>query len=94
MDSISGRYFRSDLDIIRKAVNEINRTMTYDFYVSLDEFYNKINLDPIKSSDRLGWNMDNGLLELEFSTCLTDNDEPCVVIDYSILPKYGFDRIA
>ena len=44
--------------------------------------------------NRLGWNMDDGLLELEFSTCLTDNDEPCVVIDYSILPKYGFDRIA
>lgn len=94
MDYISGRYFRSDLDTIRKVVNELNREMTYQNYISLSEFYNKIGLDPTKNSDRLGWNLDDGLIDLDFSTCLTDDDEPCVVIDYSISPKYEFDRLA
>ena len=94
MDYMSGRYFKSDLDTIRKAINELNREMTYQNYVSLDEFYNKIGLEPIKNSDRLGWNLDNGLIELELSTCLTDEDEPCIVIDYSIAPKYDFDKLS
>lgn len=94
MDYLSGRYFRSDLDIIRKAINELNREMTYQNYVSLDEFYDKIGLEPIKNSDRLGWNLDNGLIELEISTCLTDEDEPCIVIDYSTAPKYDFDKLS
>lgn len=94
MDYISGRYFRSDLDTIRKAINELNREMTYNNYVSLEELYNKIGLDPIKNSSRLGWNLDDGLIELDFSTCLTNEDEPCVVIDYSKPPKYEFDMMA
>lgn len=94
LDNISGRYFRSDLDTIRKAINEINRTLTYDHYISLNEFYTKIGLDTIKNGYLLGWNLDDGLVELELSTCLGDNDEPCVVIDYSVSPKYEFDKFA
>ena len=93
MDYLSGRYFKSDLDVIRKVINELNREMTYQNYVSLDEFYNKLGLEPIKNSSRLGWNLDDGLIELELSTTLTDSDEPCIVIDYNISPKYDFDRL-
>ena len=93
MDSISGRYFRSDLDTIRKVINELNRRMLSQNYVSLDEFYNEIGLDSTKSSSRLGWNIDTGLIELDFNTCLAE-DEPCVVIDYSVSPKYDFDMMA
>ena len=93
MDYISGRYFRSDLDTIRKVVNELNREMTYQNYISLDEFYSRLGLESIKNSSRLGWNLDDGLIELEFSTCLTDEDEPCVVIDHVVAPKYDFDKM-
>ena len=92
-DEISGRYFRSDLDLIRKTINELNREMTYQNYISLDELYNRIGLEPIKNSSRLGWNLDDGLIELELSTCLSDEEEPCIVIDYSVAPKYEFDRL-
>lgn len=92
MDTISGRYFRSDLDTIRKAVNELNREMTYQNYISLNKFYSTIGLDGIKEGDYMGWNIDKGLIELEFDACVTDTDEPCIVIDYNIAPKEGFDR--
>ncbi len=93
MDTISGRYFKSDLDKIRKVVNELNRQMLHQNYVSLDEFYYALGLDTIKNGSLLGWNIDDGLIDLEFDTCLAENDEPCVVIDYSVSPKYDFDKL-
>lgn len=92
MDSWSGRYFRSDLDTIRKAVNELNRSMTYHNYVSLNEYYYAIGLEQVKHGDYMGWNIDRGLIELDFSATITDTDEPCIVISYDIGPKEGYDR--
>ena len=92
-DAISGRYFRSDIDKIRKIVNELNRQMVHQNYISLDEFYYELGLDTIKNGSRLGWNLDDGLIELDFSTCLAENDEPCVVIDYTIAPRYEYDKL-
>lgn len=92
-DSLSGRYFRSDLDTIRKVVNELNRQITHQNYISLNEFYSYIGLDGVKNGDKMGWNIDDGLIELDFSTCLADNDEPCICIDFDRPPKGSFDRI-
>lgn len=92
-DEISGRYFRSDLDHIRRIVNELNRKMTFQDYISLEEFYNNIGLEPTKNSAYLGWNLQKGLIELQFDTCLAENDEPCIVIDYNIAPEYDFDKM-
>ena len=92
MDSISGRYFRSDLDTIRKVVNSLNREMTYQNYISLNKFYSELGLPGIKEGDYIGWNIDRGLIELDFDACITDADEPCIVIDYNITPDKGFDR--
>lgn len=93
MDSISGRYFKSDLDYIKKAVNKLNRDMTLDYYVSLEDFYNEIGLKPTKNSSNLGWNLNDGLIEINISTCLTDDDQPCIVLDYNIAPRYEFDKL-
>ena len=93
-DSISERYFRTDIDKVRKAINELNRRMTIENYISLDEFYYELNLKPMKHADRLGWSIDDGLLEVYFNACMADNDEPCVVLDYNIYPKYGYDKLA
>lgn len=93
MDSFSGRYFRSDIDSIKKAINKINRDLTYDHYVSLNTVYGEIGLDNVKNGELLGWNLDNGLIEPRFDTCLAENDEPCVVIDFYVQPKYDFDKL-
>lgn len=92
-DSISERYFRSDLDKIRKIINELNRKMLTENYISLDDFYYEIGLKPMKHADRLGWSIDDGLIELYANAILAENDEPCIVLDYNIYPKYGFDML-
>lgn len=91
-DSFSGRYFKCDIDQIRKAVNIINRALLVDNYVSLNDFYDEIDLDNTKMGNELGWSIDQGLLEVYFSSQLTENDEPCVVLNYSVVPRYGYDE--
>lgn len=90
MDSISGRLFRSDIDKIRKIVNELNRQLLNSQYISLQDFYNEIGLKPTKNSDDLGWNLDDGLIDVSFSSCITDDDEPCIVVDYMVAPRYEY----
>ena len=82
-----------DVDTIKKAINTINRRLTYENYVSLNELYSEIGLDSVKNGDLIGWNLDQGLIEPTFDTCLAENDEPCVVIDYYVAPRYDFDKL-
>lgn len=89
-DATSGRYFRTNTTKIEKAVNEINRRMVYDMYVSLNDFYELIGIPCIKMGDDLGWNLDQGIVEYQPSTQLSEDNEPCLVIDFNIAPKYDY----
>jgi hypothetical protein len=91
-DAISGRYFKSDIDKLKKAENELNRRMRDEMYISLNEFYYEIGLNPTKIGDDLGWNIDHGYIELNFSSQLTDDGNPCLVIDYQVTPRYEYNR--
>lgn len=91
-DAVSGRYFRSDIDIIKKAINEINRNMLTDMYVSLNDFYYEIGLDNTKLGDDLGWNVNEGLIDLDFSSQLATDGTPCLVIDYCVAPRYDYHK--
>lgn len=93
MDAMSGRYFKSDIDLIKRIVNELNRKLVYENYISLNEFYGEIGLDYVKNGELVGWNINSGLIEPTFSTCLTDDNQPCVVIDFLVSPRYDFDKI-
>lgn len=89
-DALSGRYFKSDRDTIIRAVNELNRRMRDEMYVSLNDFYYEIGLDSTKMGDMLGWNIDRGYIELDFSSHLDANGNPCLVIDYQVAPVYEY----
>ena len=83
-DSTSGRYFRSTINDIDKAVNELNKQMMNDMCIRLNDFYNEIGLDRIKIGEDLGWNIDKGLIEVHYDSTIADNDEPCIVLDYEL----------
>lgn len=89
-DVLSGRYFKSDKDTITRAVNDLNRRMRDEMYISLNDFYYEIGLDSIKMGDMLGWNIDRGYIELDFSSHLDAKGNPCLVIDYQIAPTYDY----
>lgn len=89
-DMLSGRYFKSDIDRIKKAVNVLNHQMLRDGYVSLNDFYYEIGLNNTKMGDDLGWNSDRGLIDLNFSSQLADDGSPCLVLDFTISPKHDY----
>lgn len=89
-DVISGRYFKSDRDTISRIVNELNRQMRDEMYVTLNDFYYELGLDGTKMGDDLGWNIDKGYIELNFSSHLDANGTPCLVIDYQVAPVYDY----
>lgn len=94
-DPISGRYFQSSIDKIKRAENELNKQMLHDIsgYVSLNEFYDELGLDHTSVGDDLGWNV-NKLIDISFSSQLNDNGEPSVVLDYLVAPQYDFYKFS
>lgn len=92
-DIVSGRYFKSDVDKIRKAENTLNKKLMNDMYCSLNEFYDLIGLPFTQMGFELGWNVNDSLVEIEFSTQLSEDDTPCVVIQYSVLPKCDYQHL-
>ena len=93
MDSYSGRYFKSNMEFIKRIVNELNRRLVYENYISLNEFYGELGLDNVKNGELVGWNLDSGLIDPTFSTCLTEDGQPCLVLDFTIDPKYDYDKL-
>ena len=76
------RFFKSDMESLRKAENKINRDVNNHLYVTLDEFYDIVGLPHTSESDRKGWDSETGLMELHFTTVLMDAT-PCLAFDYN-----------
>lgn len=89
-DGASGRYFMFDIENLKRIVNEINYKLTSEHYISLNEFYYEIGLKPTDTGYNLGWNIEDGLLDIRFSSSLTENDEPCLVLSYNVSPRYEY----
>jgi hypothetical protein len=90
-DSMSGRFFISEVEKINKAVNEINAQVNKYYSASLSDFYDKIGLDTTEFSNSVGWNTDE-LLEVSFIATLLSNNKPAIQISYNKNPISGYDR--
>lgn len=87
-DAVSGRYFRSDIETVRKIINDINQRRISDMWIDLNDLYYELNLDVVSIGSVLGWDIDTPL-EASFSTQLSPKGEPCLVIDYSVVAREG-----
>ena len=92
-DAYTGRYFESDMETVRKAVNDTNHQVLNDFYASLSDFYDRIGLTKTELSEEMGWNTDK-LLELDYSAVLADDGRPCISISFNIAPIRGYHRLS
>jgi hypothetical protein len=92
-DAVSGRYFKSDMNKIKSAVNEINKTLLDDMYISLNEFYDEIGLPHTSLGNQLGWNVNKGLIDIYFSSQITEDGTPCLVLNHDKAPEYGYSSL-
>ncbi len=90
LESTSGRYFKSDVESIRRDINELNRQMQTTLYITLNDLYSQLGLRPVDGTvgETMGWCIDTGLIDVAFDACVADDGSPCLVIDYISSPQY------
>lgn len=91
-DLMSGRYFQSSVEEIKKAENETNFEIVNHMYASLSSFYDKIGLPSTGFSDDVGFNTDNRC-EVSFTTTMSSDDRPCIAIDFHYTPVHDYARL-
>lgn len=94
-DVYSGRYFASDIEKVRKAVNDANVELFADLRLSLNDMYYALGLTPIRAGADLGWNMNDAMdslkdypIEARFSSHLSEENTPCLAIEFHPQPYY------
>lgn len=78
----TGRYFSCDMETLRRSQNELNQKLFSQDYATMDDFYYMIGLKPTTYSGNIGWKVGK-LLDLQFSTVLTDDGRPCLTFEYN-----------
>lgn len=93
-DYLSGRYFTSDIDVIKRAQNNVNEQMLCGAFgqASLNDFYNELGLEPIGIGDDLGWYVGN-MIKVRISSQIAPDDRPCIVLGHEHIPTYDYDRV-
>lgn len=85
-DALSGRYFKSDMESIRRLQNDFNWSiLNHEMYKPLNDFYEHLGLEGTEVGRIMGWTIDSGNLDIKFSAKIADG-QPCIVLDYKTFP--------
>lgn len=77
-DELTNSYFLTTVDKLDKAVNELNRRMRDENYITLNDFYYEVGIEPNGLGEMLGWNIDDGYIKLQYTAHLDKNGNPCL----------------
>jgi hypothetical protein len=91
-DALSGRYFTSNVNSIKRIMNELSHRLMTDMWIPLNDVYFELGLETTKLGDTVGWHIDqvgSELIQPEFTTELTEDDRPCLVLDFNVEPKHS-----
>lgn len=91
-DMFTGRYFRSDIETIRQAVNLVNAAIINgNMYACLNEFYGFLGMDSVAVGEVVGWNVDN-LCDVTFSSHMSETGRVALAMSFAHLPKADFGK--
>ena len=68
----------------------INKRMMDEYYISLNELYDELGLPEITLGEDVGFNIDDGLIDIDhiLGATLHNNETPVLVLNYDISAKY------
>lgn len=98
-DMPTGRMFYSSAEKIKQAISKCSYDIISDMYISLNEFWEAIGspqLEPTQIGNDLGWNIDDtidGRLPICLTAILTDDNKPCLCVDYDISVRSDFRNL-
>lgn len=92
-DQVFGRFFYSDIDLINRAINKVNRDIVAYNYASLNDFYSELGLESIDIGDELGWNIDDGQIDVEYDAKIASDGKPAIVMRYTVTPRREYSSM-
>lgn len=92
LDDWSGRPFTSSVVEIERAVNDLNRQLIADHYVTLNEYFQRIGLPTLNAGDDYGWFYGDKPgeikeIEVKFGAALKDDQTPVMVARFLTAPR-------
>ena len=98
-DAFSNRYFESTMADVIKAEYEINRMLSQDTGIFLNEFYELLGLETVDYGDYLGWSSFELVetywyqwIEFQHETVIMDDGLKCTIIHMQFEPTYDFEN--
>ena len=93
-EPISDSLFMSNVNAVRKAVNNFNRDMLSENNKSFNELAYEFGLNGLKDvGDKIGWSVEDGYIDIRFVGHVTEDERACLALEFNIPPKYGFDKL-
>lgn len=92
LDTHSGRYFKTNMQLLEKAQLDTNFQILHDDYASLSDYWERIGLPKTDESDEIGWNSDAPLV-VEYATALTESGKPCITASFRTTPIRNYHRV-
>lgn len=90
-DTLSGRYFRSSVNSVDRAINNINKMMLTEHYITINEFYNELGIPTIGAGSLIGWIIDREMADISYDSDIDENGNPYVIIEYRNKPRPLYD---
>ena len=90
-DMLTGRYFMSSVESIKRAENMINHDMLNHAGASLAEFHDHLGLPATPYTDKVGWDGAD-LVKVVLTTTMSQDNRPCIAVDFNRPPslEWGF----
>lgn len=96
-DFFSGRYFNRSMEQVIDAEYQLNRKFVHNDYVTLNEFYDLLGLDPVDFGDSLGWSIGAGenfynyqWVDFEHELTTMDDGMECFILHMPNPPSADF----
>lgn len=97
-DYYSGRYFEATPAQVKNAEYELNRTLSMDYCVYLNEWYSMLGLEPLEQGFDFGWTIDANMdmywqtwVDFKHEKTVMDDGLECIIISFMQEPVPDFD---
>lgn len=92
-DENSGRYFESSIEELQQIENRFNKRLMENMeFLTLNDLYYEMGLDPIELGEELGWDVASGLVDMRFGSTLATDGRPCVTVNFKVAPRYRYNH--
>lgn len=97
-DSFAMRYFESTIENVQRAEYRLNRTLALKDAVSVNEFYDLLDIPRVENGDRYGWSVEDcftfgghSWIDFDHEKITLDDGLECYILTMPTEPVFNFD---